>query len=57
MRAFERGIQNQEHIDELAEQGLQVDYRGPQEHREMLQQDQERAEELGQRYIWGEGSA
>lgn len=54
--AFRRGIQNQQHIDELAEQGLQVDYRNPQDHRQMLQQDQERATELGQRYIWGEGS-
>lgn len=57
VQAFERGIQNQAHIDELASQGLQVDYRATQEHREMLQQDQDRAERLGQEYIWGESSA
>ena len=51
--AFEAAITNQEHIDELANQGLQVDYKAPEEYQEMLQRDKEMVQELGQKYIWG----
>lgn len=51
--AFRRGIQNQQHIDELAEQALQVNYLNPEDYRQMLQSDEEQARELGEQYIWG----
>lgn len=50
--AFEAAIQNQDHIDELAQQGLQVDYRGPEEHMQMLKKDEQRARKLGDKFIW-----
>jgi tripartite-type tricarboxylate transporter receptor subunit TctC len=50
--AFEAAIQNQEHIDELANQGLQVDYKPPDEYQELLQRDEQKVRELGDQFIW-----
>lgn len=51
--AFKAGITNEEHIKELADQGLQVDYVGRGEYRNnILQPDEEKARRLGDKYIW-----
>ncbi|MQA08192.1 MAG: hypothetical protein GEU98_06485 [Pseudonocardiaceae bacterium] len=51
--AIKRGIQNREHIGQLAEQGLAVDYRSPSEHKKMLIRDERTTRQLGTKYIWG----
>jgi tripartite-type tricarboxylate transporter receptor subunit TctC len=51
--AVEQAVRNPEHVEKLARQGLEVDYRSPDQHREMLRQDEERTRQLGPRYVWG----
>jgi tripartite-type tricarboxylate transporter receptor subunit TctC len=51
--AFEAGITNEEHIQELADQGLQVDYVAQGEYlNNILQQDEQLARRLGKKYLW-----
>lgn len=51
--AFGNAIQNQEHVEALAEQALQVNYLNPEDYQQLLQQDEDVASRLGQKYIWG----
>lgn len=50
--AFERAIEKEGHLKKLAKQGLEVDYRAPDAYREMLERDERRTKDLGERYIW-----
>lgn len=50
--AFGKGIQNKEHKRTLEKQGLQVDYRDPDEYLEMLKRDEQNVKELGGKYLW-----
>lgn len=47
-----RAIQNAEHITRLSQQGLLVDYVGPDEYRVRLDDDVRRVGVLGDKYIW-----
>ncbi|NYE50845.1 tripartite-type tricarboxylate transporter receptor subunit TctC [Spinactinospora alkalitolerans] len=51
--ACRRAIDNPEHIEQLGAQGLEVDYRAPEEYAEMLEEDDAFTRRLGEKYIWG----
>lgn len=46
------GIQNEEFVAEMAEQGLLVDYRDPEEYEQMLREEEEMVQKLGDQFIW-----
>lgn len=50
--AFERAVKKKGHLDKLAKQGLEVDYRAPDAYQEMLKRDEQRTKRLGDKYIW-----
>lgn len=51
--AFQTAIESEEHINLMAEQGLAVDYMGPEEYREFLQEDEQKyADILGEMLEW-----
>lgn len=50
--AAANAIQNPEYVEELAKQGLLVDYKDPQEYTEMLDKEVERVKKLGDEYVW-----
>jgi tripartite-type tricarboxylate transporter receptor subunit TctC len=50
--AFKTAINKKGHLDKLAEQGLEVDYKAPDAYRKMLERDEERAKKLGEKYLW-----
>lgn len=46
-------IEDPGHVDELASQGLQVNYLGPDDYAEMIERDDQLTRDLGEKYIWG----
>lgn len=54
IQAFRRAIESDQHREEMADQGLQIDLRTGEDYQQMLQQDEERARMLGEEYIWGD---
>ena len=50
--AFRRAVEKKGHLDKLAKQGLEVDYRAPDAYQEMLKRDEERTKKLGDKYLW-----
>jgi tripartite-type tricarboxylate transporter receptor subunit TctC len=45
-------IQNEEFVAEMAKQGLLVDYRTPEEYRQMLEEEEAMVDQLGSQFIW-----
>ncbi|SOD98991.1 tripartite tricarboxylate transporter substrate binding protein [Blastococcus haudaquaticus] len=45
-------IQNEEFVAAMAEQSLLVDYRDPEEYRQMLEEEEAMVEDLGGQFIW-----
>ncbi len=50
--AVKKAIKNEEHIQKLGKQGLQVDYKDPDDYLAMVKLDAKRVKELGPKYIW-----
>ncbi|MBV2365432.1 tripartite tricarboxylate transporter substrate binding protein [Streptomonospora nanhaiensis] len=51
--ACRKAINNPEHIDQLGSQGLEVDYKAPDDYARMLKRDDKSTRRLGEKYIWG----
>ena len=57
VNACRTAIQDPGHVEQLALQGLQVDYLAPEDYRAMIERDDGVARALGQKYIWGPAGA
>ncbi|WP_186356663.1 tripartite tricarboxylate transporter substrate binding protein [Streptomonospora sp. PA3] len=52
--ACRTAINNPEHIEQLGKQGLEVDYRAPEDYLRMIRKDDKNIRRIGEKYVWGE---